>query len=121
MYNCTSYLCSNRSLMMNLDIQKNSEKIQIIFTDDDRIDVTNLKELKQNLSPFLLELQNSDIKELELDFASINFIDSSGLAMIINIYKKLDSKKQNLSICNSGTFVQEIFKVTKLDTFINIR
>ena len=121
MYNCTSYLCSNRSLVMNLDIQKNSEKIQIIFTDDDRIDVTNLKELKQNLSPFLLELQNSDIKELELDFSSINFIDSSGLAMIINIYKKLDSENQNLTICNSGTFVQDICKVTILDTFINIR
>jgi len=105
---------------MNLDIKKSSNQIQIIFTDD-RIDTTNLKEIQDALSPFVLDIQGGSVKELELDFDSINFIDSSGLAMIINIYKKLLAKNQNLSIINSGTFVQEIFKVTKLDTFINIR
>ncbi|NQY19813.1 MAG: STAS domain-containing protein [Campylobacteraceae bacterium] len=106
---------------MNLDIKKSSSQVQIIFIDDDRIDATNLKEIQSLLSPYVLEIQKSNVKELELDFTSINFIDSSGLAMIINIYKKLLEKDQNLTIINSGTFIQEIFNVTKLDTFINLR
>ena len=106
---------------MNLDIKKSSSQVQIIFIDDDRIDATNLKEIQSLLCPYVLEIQKSNVKELELDFTSINFIDSSGLAMIINIYKKLLSKNQNLTIINSSTFIQEIFNVTKLDTFINLR
>ncbi|MCJ8327524.1 MAG: STAS domain-containing protein [Campylobacterales bacterium] len=106
---------------MNLDIKKSSSQVQIIFIDDDRIDATNLKEIQSLLCPYVLEIQKSNVKELELDFTSINFIDSSGLAMIINIYKKLLEKDQNLTIINSGTFIQEIFNVTKLDTFINLR
>ena len=106
---------------MNLTIKKSNTQIQIIFIDDDRIDATNLKEIQGLLSPYVLEIQESELEELELDFASINFIDSSGLAMIINIYKKLLSKNQNLTIINSSTFIQEIFNVTKLDTFINLR
>jgi len=110
-----------QELIMNLDIKKSTAQIQIIFMNDDRIDATNLKEIKELLSPFVLEIQNSKIEKIEFDFASINFIDSSGLAMIINIYKKLLANNQNLTIINSCTFVQEIFKVTKLDSFINIR
>ncbi|NQY23337.1 MAG: STAS domain-containing protein [Campylobacteraceae bacterium] len=106
---------------MNLNIKKSNTQIQIIFIDDDRIDATNLKEIQGLLSPYVLEIQESELEELELDFSSINFIDSSGLAMIINIYKKLLSKNQNLTIINSSTFIQEIFNVTKLDTFINLR
>ena len=106
---------------MNLTIKKSNTQIQIIFIDDDRIDATNLKEIQGLLSPYVLEIQESELEELELDFSSINFIDSSGLAMIINIYKKLLKKNQNLTIINSGTFIQEIFNVTKLDTFINLR
>ena len=106
---------------MNLNIKKSNTQIQIIFIDDDRIDATNLKEIQGLLSPYVLEIQESELEELELDFSSINFIDSSCLAMIINIYKKLLSKNQNLTIINSSTFIQEIFNVTKLDTFINLR
>ena len=117
----TSQIYYIQELIMNLDIKKSQKQIQILFVDDDRIDATNLKQVKELLSPHVLEIQQSTIEELELDFHSINYIDSSGLAMIINIYKKLLSKDQNLTIINSSTFVQEIFKVTKLDTFINIR
>ena len=106
---------------MNLDIKKSNKQIQILFVDDDRIDTTNLKHIKELLSPFVHEIQQSEVEELELDFHSINYIDSSGLAMIINMYKKLLSSEQSLTIVNSSTFVQEIFKVTKLDTLINVR
>jgi len=106
---------------MNLTINKSSKQIQIVFIDDDRIDTTNLKEIQELLGPFVTEIQESSVDELELDFNSINFIDSSGLALIINIYKKLLAKDQVLTIKNSCDFVQEIFKVTKLDSFINIR
>ena len=61
---------------MNLNIKKSNTQIQIIFIDDDRIDATNLKEIQGLLSPYVLEIQESELEELELDFSSINFIDS---------------------------------------------
>ena len=106
---------------MVLDIKNEKEKLIVSFLDCDRIDTTNLKLIKEQLTPVVSEVNNNDKKEEQvLDFVNINFIDSSGLTMIINLYKTLLEHDKSLKIINVNELVSNIFDVTKLNTFVNI-
>ena len=106
---------------MLLDI-KNENTISIItFIEIDRIDTTNLKALKEELTPVINDTNNNNNKKDQiLDFTNINFIDSSGLTMIINIYKNLSKHEKDLKIINVNKIVFDIFNITKLNTFMSI-
>lgn len=107
-------------IKMKIDIQQNNRQLLINFLDCDRIDTTNLKEIKEQLNPILLSEENNDFQELIFDFENIDFMDSSGLAMIINVYKNSISQEQNLTIINPSEFIKELFDVTKINTFVNV-
>lgn len=106
---------------MLLDIKNENKKSIVSFVDCDRIDTTNLKLIKEQLTPVISDINNSSNKEGQvLDFDNINFIDSSGLTMIINLYKNLSQHKKSLKIINVNEIVFNIFDVTKLNTFVNV-
>lgn len=106
---------------MLLDIKSNQEQFIVSFLDCDRIDTTNLKLLKEQLSPVIIEINSSKNKnEQVLDFHNIDFIDSSGLTMIIELYKSLLEHNKTLKIINVNDLVFDIFNITKLNTFVNI-
>lgn len=106
---------------MLLDIKNDNEKSVVSFLDCDRIDTTNLKLIKEQLVPVISEVNNnSDKNEQVLDFNNINFIDSSGLTMIINVYKNLLEHDKSLKIINVNDIVFDIFNITKLNTFVQV-
>lgn len=106
---------------MLIDVKSENKQFIISFLDGDRIDTTNLKTIKEQLIPIVSELNESKNKEEQvLDFDNINFIDSSGLTMIINLYKNLLEHDKSLKIINVNTLVLDIFTITKLNTFVNI-
>ena len=106
---------------MLLDI-KNEDSMSIItFIEIDRIDTTNLKELREELTPVINDTNNNNNKKEQiLDFNNIDFIDSSGLTMIINLYKNLTKHEKSLKIINVNKIVLGIFNITKLNTFMSI-
>lgn len=106
---------------MLLEIKNKDNQSIISFLDCDRIDTTNLKSIKEQLAPVVQELNNdSNNEEQVLDFDNINFIDSSGLTMIINLYKNLLEHDKSLKIINVNDIVSNIFDVTKLNTFVSV-
>lgn len=106
---------------MFINIKNEDNKSVVSFVDCDRIDTTNLKLIKEQLTPVVTELNSSSLKDEQvLDFYNINFIDSSGLTMIINLYKKLSQNDKSLKIINVNEIVFNIFDVTKLNTFVDV-
>lgn len=106
---------------MFINIKNEKNKSVVSFIDCDRIDTTNLKLIKEQLTPVISEINGSSNKEEQvLDFYNINFIDSSGLTMIINLYKKLSEHDKSLKIINVNEIVFNIFDVTKLNTFVDV-
>lgn len=105
---------------MTLDMKKENDKSIISFSDCDRIDTTNLKIIKEQLNPIILDVNNNTQKEFVFDFDNINFIDSSGLSMIINIYKKLSQNDNTLHVINANELINDIFDITKLNTFVSV-
>lgn len=106
---------------MFINIKNEKNKSVVSFIDCDRIDTTNLKLIKEQLTPVISEINGSSKKDEQvLDFYNINFIDSSGLTMIINLYKKLLEHDKSLKIINVNEIVFNIFDVTKLNTFVDV-
>lgn len=105
---------------MVINIQKEGSETKILFLQNDRIDTTNLKMIKEQLNTIISLINESSRQSLVFDFQPINFIDSSGLSMFINIYKSLKEHDNELSIVNTNDFIKNLFSITKLDTFIQI-
>lgn len=106
--------------MVLLNNQDN-DKFIVRFLECDRIDTTNLKLIKEQLQPIINDINDSNnCEESVFDFDNINFIDSSGLAMIINVYKKLLENDKKLVLINVNDVIENIFNITKVNTFVEV-
>lgn len=82
-----------------------------------RLDLQNSRELKRNLVTAL----ESGVRQVELDFADTEFIDSSGLGKLLLFNEKFTEKGGTFQVRNvvhSG--VVELFQVINLDRFMNV-
>lgn len=67
------------------------------------------------------ELLNSNqVKNMVFDFANINFMDSSGIGVIIGRYKKISIENGKVSVININDRVKKIFDLSGLNKIINI-
>lgn len=58
----------------------------------------------------------------KFDFSKCTFIDSTGLGVLIGIYKKCAETGGRISICSiKNSKVREIFKLTRLDKVFEIQ
>jgi len=90
-------------------------------------DVTFCKiegEININTSPQLRksfeDLIKSGEKKIIIDFSSVPYIDSSGLATLIELFQRLKKTDGKLRICNMSEKVRNVFEVTKLHKLFEI-
>ena len=49
-----------------------------------------------------------------IDLTDLNFMDSTGIGVLIGRYKKLKSKKVPIYICNPSNHIEKIFQISGL-------
>jgi anti-sigma B factor antagonist len=59
--------------------------------------------------------------DLFLDFANVEYLTSTTLGALISLQKKLRVRGRRLTVGNVSPQVQEVFAVTKLDRFFELR
>ncbi len=59
--------------------------------------------------------------DLLLDFANVEYVSSTALGFLIRLHKKLEADGRRLAIANLDPQVREVFAVTKLDTYLDLR
>ncbi len=59
-------------------------------------------------------------KRVLIDFSSVTYIDSSGLATLIEMLQRLHRAGGVLRICNLSEKIKNIFEITKLTKLFNI-
>lgn len=59
-------------------------------------------------------------RKLVVDLARTETIDSSALGMLLNMQRHLDKKDGEITIINSNSVVQKIFKITHFGKKFNI-
>lgn len=77
----------------------------------DEIDLYNSPELRNQLTTAISRGE----KKIVIDFANVKYIDSSGLATLIEGLQKMNREKGELKLCALRQSIRDIFEVARLD------
>jgi len=75
-----------------------------------RITMENADQLRETARSLIAEN-----KRLVIDLSNVNYLDSSGLGMIVGVYITAKKAKCQLKLINLSPRVKEIFTLTRLD------
>lgn len=81
------------------------------------IALDGVSDVKNYIKPFL---DDESVKGVVINFEKVNFIDSSGIGLIVSIFKTLQTRQAKLALCNLSKKNTEIFNMTRLDKILNI-
>ncbi len=91
----------------------NAKKITIHV---EKFDVSNMKEIKKSIDNEI-NRKNSNII---IDFSRVNFIDSSGLSVVIGTFKKLKSIRGQLRLCGLKSQPLQLLRITQLHKIFTV-
>lgn len=101
---------------MNLSLETNNNNT-IITINKERLDVTNMQNLKEELTHIIDEGNH----QLIINLTPVEFIDSSGLSILIALFKRLNSiDGGTLQLCGLGKQPMELLEITQLDKIFSI-
>lgn len=56
-----------------------------------------------------------------IDCAEVTFIDSQGLSMLLTLHRWCKANESHMSIHNPNTFVRDLLRLTRVDTYLEVR
>lgn len=66
-------------------------------------------------------IQEKQIKNIVFDFKNMNFMDSSGIGVVIGRYKKISSEGGKVAVINLNSRVKKIFDLSGMNKIIEIQ
>ena len=82
----------------------------VITVETERLDVVNMKEMKEAM----MEIVDAGNHKMVIDLSPVKFIDSSGLSVIISLFKRLNTFNGELILCGLGEQPKEMLQITQL-------
>ena len=95
-----------------LDIQKYFWDISL----EGELDVSTADKLKEHLHT----LVEKKIVDMKIDLTNLDYIDSTGLGVMIGVLKKLKISDKEIYIINPKNNVKKIFTITGLDKIFKV-
>lgn len=89
--------------------------IGILTLEIEHLDALNSDETKKKM---IAAVSGSD--KVVLNFKNISFIDSSGLGVILSLFRKIKENDGSLVICSVKDSVKVLFKLVRLSHMIQI-
>ncbi|MBN2401296.1 MAG: STAS domain-containing protein [Spirochaetes bacterium] len=99
---------------MEIAIKKNNELISISITGD--IEMMSIKNFKNQL----IEIGQNENKDIGLDLSNVNYIDSSGVGVLISLLKLQKNKGKELKILKISPKVLNVLKLSSLSDVFNL-
>jgi anti-anti-sigma factor len=100
-------------MVFNHRIDKNVCVVSI----EGNIALDGVNEAKEYLRPLL---EDQKTKGLLINFGQVNFIDSSGIGLIVSIFKTLQQREAKFGLSNLSKKNEEIFTITRLNKILDI-
>jgi anti-sigma B factor antagonist len=88
----------------------------VIVGVEGQLTVANRPALKQAV---LGELERGE-RKFEIDFRHTEYIDSSGLGVLVSLSKKIREQGGELRVANLNDDLRTLFELTKLDTLLHL-
>jgi anti-sigma B factor antagonist len=95
--------------------KKKIDKI-IILELSGEIDINTSPEVRKSFNQLIKEEE----KKILLNFTRITYIDSSGLATLVEMLQRMKRYQGLLRLSNLSEKVKNLFEITKLDKLFNI-
>ncbi len=96
-------------------IVKDIDGIRIITIERDHLDALNSEETKKIMIDDI-----GDVNKIVLNLENITFIDSSGLGVILTVFRTVKDNTGNMVICSVRESVKVLFKLVRLSHMIKI-
>ena len=91
-----------------MDVKSFEKEGVLVFQVNGEINISTSPDLKKQF-----EKQSS--KKIVVDLEKVNYIDSSGLATLVEILKRTKSQGGSLGLSGLSEKVKSLFEITKLD------
>lgn len=98
---------------MNVVIRENGQELLVKFSGD--LDHHTAIDARRKIER---KYQNSDLKNIIMDFQNLDFIDSSGIGFIIGRYKTAKAKDGKIKIQNANNKVKRILNMSGITKII---
>lgn len=99
---------------MDIRVQEDEKLVRISVAGD--VEMITIKTFKQKL----LEVGQNMDKDIDVDLSGVDYIDSSGVGVLISLLKIQKKKGKNLFLSKLSPRVQQIFKLSSLAEVFNI-
>ncbi len=99
---------------MEISIQNNTDLITVSIAGD--IEMMSIKDFKNQL----LDIGQNEDKNIELDLSKVNYIDSSGVGVLISLLKLQKNKGKDLKIQKISPKVLNVLKLSSLSDIFNL-
>lgn len=81
-----------------------------------RLDAASSRDFKKQVEA----LWSSEVKSVEFDFSTVDFIDSSGVGALLGVYKKLPEGGASVRLRNVKAPVQSVIELLRLHRIFEI-
>ncbi len=88
-----------------------------ILAIDGNIVLEETAKLKESVEVFV---EDASLTGIIINCENVNFIDSSGLGLIVSIYKTLLKRERKFALTSLNDRTKEIFILTKLDKILTL-
>ena len=99
---------------MEIQISNNAELVNVMITGD--IEMMSIKDFKTKL----LDIGQNENKDIDLDLSKVNYIDSSGVGVLISLLKLQKNKGKSLKISKVSPKVLNVLKLSSLSDVFNV-
>ena len=100
-----------------MEIKDQKKNDFVIISIDGNIVMEDTVKLKEYVEQYI---EMPSLKGIILDCQEVNYIDSSGLGLIVSIYKTLKSSNKKFALFGFSEKTIEIFVLTKLNSILTI-
>ncbi|MCU0821150.1 MAG: STAS domain-containing protein [Spirochaetes bacterium] len=99
---------------MDIKISEKGDVVNIIVSGD--IEMMSIKDFKTKL----FEVGEKTYKDVDIDLSNVEYIDSSGVGVLITLLKKQKSKGKGLNISKVSPKVMNVLKLSSLSDVFNL-
>jgi anti-sigma B factor antagonist len=100
-----------------MSIRIKYEEDYVIVLPDEEIEVYNISEIKE----VLFDIIEKGNRRLIMDMSRVEYIDSSGLGVLVSVLKKVKHAEGKLVLISPKSSVKQILSLTNLDKVFNIQ
>ncbi len=100
-----------------MSIRIKYEEDYVIVLPDEEIEVYNISEIKE----VLFDIIEKGNRKLIMDMSKVEYIDSSGLGVLVSVLKKVKVSEGKLVLISPKSSVKQILSLTNLDKVFNIQ